>query len=95
MSAQVFTFVSRGDQVALRGMRNFAQWNHIRLGIEPCTPQQSRQITAKQAEDRARDKDWARRHHPLPEGVSILTFKSDRFTTGGLDTSSHGTTRGG
>jgi hypothetical protein len=72
--ATVLKFISRGEQVRLRGLRNFAQWNRIRLGIDPFGPDERSRLFHRQAKDEAKDRTWAQRHHPLPEGSVVLPF---------------------
>src|SRR5262249_49707798 len=72
--ATILKFVSRGEQLRLRGMRNFAHWNRIRLGQEPFGPNERSRLFHRQAEDEAKDRAWVQRHHPLPESANVLRF---------------------
>jgi hypothetical protein len=38
MSAKILQFVSRAEQLRLRGMRNFSHWHSITKGFEPFGP---------------------------------------------------------
>ena len=74
MSAKILPFVSRSDQVRQRGMDNYSHWKRITKGLEPFGPVERSRLFRRQAEDEAKDREWAQRHHPLPEGGIVLSF---------------------
>lgn len=79
MPAKIFPFVSRREQLRLRGMRNFSHWLRITKGLEPFGPAERKRLFRRQAEDEAKDRAWVQRHHPLPEGGVVLSFPSARL----------------
>jgi hypothetical protein len=72
--ATILKFISRGEQVRLRGMRNYAHWNRIRLGLKPFGSNEQCQLFLRQAEDEAKDRAWVQRHHSVAEGAAVLPF---------------------
>jgi len=74
--ATVLTFVSRGEQLRLRGQRNFSHWHRITKGLEPFGPAERKRLFQRQAEDEAKDRAWAQRHHPLQGGGIVVLFPS-------------------
>ena len=72
--ATILKFISRGERLRLRGLRNFAQWNRIRLGLEPFGPRERSHLFHQQAEDEAKDRSWAQRHAPIKGGAVVLWF---------------------
>jgi hypothetical protein len=76
MPAKIIPFVSRSEQLRLRGMRNFSHWHLITKGLEPFGPAERKRLFQQQAEDEAKDRAWTQRHHPLPEGGVVLSFQS-------------------
>ena len=76
MSAKIFQFVSRSEQLRLRGMRNFSHWHSITKGLEPFGPAERHRLFLRQAEDEAKDRAWAQRHHPLSEGGVVISFQT-------------------
>jgi hypothetical protein len=80
MSAEVLEFVSRAQRLfRLRGMRNFGHYKRRSLGLEPVSPAERLQ---EQAEDDANERDWAKRHGPLPGGAVVVPFGADKCNTG-------------
>jgi hypothetical protein len=75
MSAKILTFVSRGEQVRLRGMDNYSRWKRITKGLEPFGPAERARLFRRQADDEAKDRAWVQRHHPVPEGAVVLLFR--------------------
>ena len=76
MPAKILPFVSRNEQVRLRGMRNYAHWKRIMKGLEAFGPAERNRLFQRQAEDEAKDRAWVQRHHPLPEGGVVLSFQT-------------------
>jgi hypothetical protein len=54
MSAKILQFVSRGEQLRLRGMRNFSHWHSITKGLEPFGPAERKRLFQRQAETKPR-----------------------------------------
>ena len=78
MSAKILKFISRGEQLRLRGMRNFSHWHAITKGLEPFGPAERHRLFLRQAEDEAKDRAWVQRHYPLGESAVILPFEARR-----------------
>jgi hypothetical protein len=74
MSATILQFVSRSEQLRLRGMRNFSNWHRITKGLEPFGPAERKRLFHRQAEDEAKDRAWVQRHHPLAVPAVVLSF---------------------
>jgi hypothetical protein len=75
MSAKVLEFVSRAQRLfRLRGMRNFGHYKRRSLGLEPLSPAER---LKEQADDEANEKNWAKRHGPLPGGAIVLSFETE------------------
>jgi hypothetical protein len=74
MSAKILQFVSRSEQLRLRGMRNFSHWHLITKGLEPFGPTERKRLFQQQAEDEAKDRAWVQRHHPLGALAAVLPF---------------------
>jgi hypothetical protein len=72
---ELLTFVSRGEQVRQRGMDSYSRWKRITKGLEPFGPAERSRLFRRQAEDEAKDRTWAQRHHPLPEGGVVISFR--------------------
>jgi len=76
MPAKILPFVSRSEQLRLRGQRNFSHWHSITKGFEPFGPEERHRLFLRQADDEAKDRAWAQRHHPLPEGGVVISFQT-------------------
>jgi hypothetical protein len=74
MPAKILQFVSRSEQLRLRGMRNFSHWHSITKGLEPFGPAERHRLFLRQAEDEATDRAWVQRHHPLAGRAVVLPF---------------------
>ena len=79
--SQVLIFVSRAEQLQLRGGRNFSRYMLLtkRL-VDPDGPER-RQWQKESAEDAVQDAEWNLRHGPLPGGAQVVAFKSDTQTS--------------
>jgi hypothetical protein len=53
MSPKILQFVSRSEQLRLRGMRNFSHWHSITKGLEPFGPAERHRLFLQQAVDEA------------------------------------------
>jgi hypothetical protein len=95
MADTIFRFVSRGEQVRLRGLRNYAHWLRITKGHETLSPAARKRLFEQQAEDEAKDREWVQRHHPLPGGGVVLPFRRELVEATILWESSAGEKTGG
>ena len=84
MTARVLQFVSRAEQVRLRGMENYARWNRIIKGLEPYGPRERHRIFRQHDENERKDREWAMRHAPIPSGARVLVFSRELAALDGL-----------
>ena len=61
MAAQIFQFISRGEQVRRRGARNYDRWKRITKGLEPYGPRDRHRIAQEHADNERKDRAWAMR----------------------------------
>ena len=79
-NATVLTFLSRAEQVRLRGQRNYSRYMFVVKGfVDPDGPER-RQWQKEAAEDSVRDAEWNHRHGPVPEGARILQWHVEGHT---------------
>jgi hypothetical protein len=74
--AKILQFVSRGEQVRIRGWRNYAHWKSITKGLELFGPEERHRLFRQQAEHERADRAWIQRHHPMAEGAIVLPFST-------------------
>jgi hypothetical protein len=74
MTARLVRFISRTEQLRLRGNRNFGRYMQVtkRL-VEPDGPER-RQWQQESADEDIRDIEWNRRHGKIDGGAKILRF---------------------
>jgi hypothetical protein len=76
--SQVLAFVSRAQQLRLRGSRNYSRYMRITKGfVEPQGPERA-QWRKEAAQESVRDAEWNRRHGPVPGGAAILLWRQQR-----------------
>ena len=72
--AQALRFVSRAEQLRLRGQRNYSRYMRInKRFVDPDGPERA-QWQRESAQESLRDDEWNRRHGPVPGGASILRW---------------------
>jgi hypothetical protein len=69
---QLLKFVSRADQLRLRGQRNYGRWKMLMYNFVAANGPERVQWQKEDADESRRDADWNRRHGPIPGGASIL-----------------------
>jgi hypothetical protein len=75
MTARIVPFISRTEQLRLRGNRNFGRYKSLTHGlVEPDGPER-RQWQRESADEEVRDIEWNRRHVKIDGGAEILRFK--------------------
>jgi hypothetical protein len=74
MPAEILQFVSRGEQVRRRGWANYDHWKRITKGLEPFGPKERHRMFQQRAEHERKDREWAIRHAPGPDGAVVLPF---------------------
>jgi hypothetical protein len=75
--SQVLRFVSRAQQLRLRGSRNYSRYMRLTKGfVDPYGPERA-QWQRESAEDVVRDAAWDQRHGSLPGGARIVQWRQD------------------
>jgi hypothetical protein len=75
--SRVPRFVSRADQLRLRGQRNFDRWMMVtKKFVAADSPERIRWQT-ESAEESQRDVAWNRRHGPIRDGATILPWRDE------------------
>ena len=76
-SASVLRFVSRAEQLQLRGKRNFSRYMRVTKGfVDPDGPERA-QWQRESAQESVCDADWNKQHGPVPGGASILQWRRE------------------
>ena len=76
--SQVLRFVSRAEQLELRGRRNYDRYMQVvKRFVEADGPQRA-QWQRESAEESAQDAEWNRRHGLVPGGAAILRWRQQR-----------------
>lgn len=70
--ARILKFVSRAEQLRLRGLRNFSQWQTD--NGEPLTPRERIALVQRKVDDERDDQQRALRHGPRPGGGIVLSI---------------------
>jgi hypothetical protein len=81
VSARILQFVSRREQVRQRGAENYARWKRITKGLESYGPRERHRTLQQHAENEAKDREWAIRHAPGPDGAVIHAFCDEELGT--------------
>jgi hypothetical protein len=81
MSAKILQFVSRSEQVRLRGQRNYSRYMLVTKGFVAGDSRERAQWQKEYAEEARRDAEWNRRHGPVPGGPSVLQWRHDAQAT--------------
>ena len=74
-------FQSRADQLRARGIRNFGRFMTKTGPYTHPDPQERARLEREQIQDQQDDRDWNRRHGPVPGGASILQWRHDSRAT--------------
>jgi hypothetical protein len=81
MSAKILQFVSRSEQLRLRGQRNYSRYMlFTKKFVEADGPERAEWHRETAAESK-RDAEWNRRHGPVPSGASVLQWRHDSQAT--------------
>jgi hypothetical protein len=81
MTATIFKFISRAEQLRLRGQRNFSRYKLITKGFVAVDSLERAQWKKEDAEESRRDAERNRRHGPVAGGASILQWRHDSQAT--------------
>jgi hypothetical protein len=79
MSAKILQFISRAEQLQRRGRASFDRWHRINNGLEPFGPHERHRIFQQHAENERKDREWAMRHAPGPDGAVVLPFSKEKL----------------
>ena len=75
MTSRIVRFISRTEQLRLRGNRNFGRYKSLTHGlVEPDGPER-RQWQQESADEDIRDIEWNLRHGKIDGGAKILRFR--------------------
>ena len=75
--SHVVKFVSRAEQLELRGRRNFDRYMRVIKEYVAADGPVRAQWQKESAEDAVWDAEWNKRHGPLPGGARILNWRHD------------------
>jgi hypothetical protein len=74
MPAKILQFISRAEQLRLRGSRNYSRYMMLtKKLIAPDSPERI-SWQRESAEESIRDAEWNRRHCPRPGGAVVLSI---------------------
>lgn len=75
MPATIFRFISRTEQLRLRGQRNYTRSKLITKGFVAGDSLERAQWGKEDAEEARRHAQWTRRHGPVAGGATILSWR--------------------
>jgi hypothetical protein len=78
MPAIVLRFISRAEQLRLRGQRNYSRYMFVVKGFVAEDSIERAQWQKESALESKWDAEWNRRHGPVPGGASILQWRHER-----------------
>jgi hypothetical protein len=94
VDSRVLQFVSRADQLQLRGQRNYSRWKLLTKGFVVADSSERVQWPRESAEESQRDVAWNERHGPIPGGASILLWPDGLRRSAGDNHGSPGSRKG-
>ena len=75
VGSHVLKFVSRADQLHLRGQRNYGHWKLLTKGFVKADGPERVAWQEETAQESLRDAEWNLRHGPVPGGASVLPWR--------------------
>ena len=75
--SQVLRFISRAEQLRLRGKRNFDRYMLFTKGFVTADGPERRQWKKEWSAEEIRDAAWDRRHGTVPDGATILQWQHE------------------
>ena len=81
MSSKILQFVSRSEQLRLRGQRNYSRYMLVTKGFVAGDSLERAQWQKESAQESKWDAEWNRRHGPVPGGASVLQWQHDAHPT--------------
>ena len=73
--SQVLGFISRAEQLDLRGRRNYDRYIQVTKGFVDPDSLERAEWQRESAEESMRDTEWNERHGPVASGASILRWR--------------------
>ena len=70
--SKVLKFVSRAEQLRLRGQRNYGRWKLLTKGFVKADGPERAAWHQESAQESLRDAEWNRRHGPVPGGRAFF-----------------------
>ena len=77
VDSHVLKFVSRAEQLQLRGRRNFDRYMRVVKKYVAFDSAEHAQWQKESAEDAVWDAEWNKRHGPVPGGARILRWRHE------------------
>lgn len=77
-AARVLKFVSRAEQLRLRGQRNYSRYMQLTKGLVAADGPERAQWQQESAQESRRDTQWNQRYGPVAGGARILPFAGER-----------------
>jgi hypothetical protein len=93
VESPVLRFVSRAEQLQVRGRRNFDRYMRVIKKYVAADGPRSAQWQKESAEDAMWDAEWNKRHGPVPGGARILHWRHEGEQRSRLLTSSDASIR--
>jgi hypothetical protein len=74
MPAKILQFISRAEQLRLRGIRNYSRYMQLTKGLIAPDDAERVRWQRESAEEASRDAEWQQRHGVVSEGAVVLAF---------------------
>jgi hypothetical protein len=74
MTARIVRFISRTEQLRLRGNRNYSRYMQVTKRFVHPMGAERRLWQQESAEESKRDAEWNNRHGPIPGGAVVLSI---------------------
>jgi hypothetical protein len=75
VASDILKFVSRADQLRLRGRRNYDRYMLLAKKVVTADSPERVRWQRESAEESQREVEWNRRHGPIPGGATILPWR--------------------
>jgi hypothetical protein len=77
MPSDVLRFLSRADQLELRGRRNYNRYMLVNKKFVAANSLEHLRWQRESEEDTQSDVEWSRRHGPIPDGARVLQWRHE------------------
>jgi hypothetical protein len=71
----IVTFISRAEQLRLRGNRNYSRYMQLTKGFVEADGPERAQWQREDAQESRTDAEWNRHHGPVEGGASLLQWR--------------------